>query len=109
MFAQNYKKILKLIYNLTRKGRQFIWEEEQQNAFEEIRYKLIRPLIIHMPNHEGRFCLYLDMSKFAYGKCSVSNTGWKPKLIAYVSKDFLKQQELFNNKIRVMQLSNQNS
>ena len=40
---------------------------KQQNAFEEMKHRLIRPLILHMPNHEGRFHLYLDTSKFTMG------------------------------------------
>ena len=36
-------------------------------CFEEIKHKLIRPPILHMPNHEGRFYLYSDMSNFATG------------------------------------------
>ena len=35
------QKLLKTIYNLTRKGRQFIWGREQQDAFEEIKFRLI--------------------------------------------------------------------
>ena len=31
------QKLLKPIYDLTRKGRQFIWREEQQLSFEEIK------------------------------------------------------------------------
>ena len=39
-----------------------------------------------MPNHEGRFHLYSDTSKFAAGStlCQIQNG--KPKLIAYASK-----------------------
>ena len=37
MFFQELQKLLKLIYNLTRKSRQFICGEEKQNAFEEIK------------------------------------------------------------------------
>ena len=33
MFCPELQKLLKPIYNLTRKGRQFIWGEEQQNCF----------------------------------------------------------------------------
>ena len=39
MFCLELQKLLKLIYNLTRKGRQFLWGEEQQNAFEEIKHR----------------------------------------------------------------------
>ena len=39
-----------------------------------------------MPNHEGRFHLYSDMSKFAIGSALYEIQIGKPKLIAYVSK-----------------------
>ena len=37
IFCQDLQKLLKPIYDLTRKGRSFIWEQEQQVAFEEIK------------------------------------------------------------------------
>ena len=37
IFCLELQKPLKPIYDLTRKGRQFIWGEEQQKAFEEIK------------------------------------------------------------------------
>ena len=40
IFCPELQKLLKPIYNLTRKGRQFIWEEEQQKAFDEIKHRL---------------------------------------------------------------------
>ena len=33
MFCPELQKLLKPIYNLTRKGRPFIWGEEQQESF----------------------------------------------------------------------------
>ena len=39
-----------------------------------------------MPNCEGRFDLYLDMSKFAMGSALYQIQNGKPKLIAYASK-----------------------
>ena len=61
-------KIVKTyIYNLIRNGRQFVWKKEQQDAFEEIKHRLIKPPVLHMPNTTGRFHLYSDMSKFATG------------------------------------------
>ena len=40
----------------------------------------------HMTNHEGRFHLYLDTSKFAMGITLYQIQNGKPTLIAYVSK-----------------------
>ena len=39
-----------------------------------------------MPNHEGRFHLYSDMSKFAARSALYQIQNRKPRLIAYVSK-----------------------
>ena len=86
MFCPELQKLLKPIHNLTRKGRQFIWGREQQDAFEEIKHKLIKAPILHMPNCEGRFCLYSDMSKFAAGSGLYQIQNGKPKVIAYASK-----------------------
>ena len=42
-----------------------------------------------MPNHEGRFHLYSDMSKFAAGSALYQIQNRKPRLIAYASKRLL--------------------
>ena len=85
MFCPKLQKLLKPIYDLTRKGRQFKWGEEQQDAIEEIKLRLIKVPILHMPNHEGRFHLYSDMSKFAAGNTIYQIQNGKPKLIANAS------------------------
>ena len=47
---------------------------------------LIKAPILHMPNYEVRFHLYLDMSKCAAGSALYQIEKAKPKLIAYASK-----------------------
>ena len=39
-----------------------------------------------MPNHEGRFHLYLDTSKLVAGSALYQIQNGQPKLIAYASK-----------------------
>ena len=79
-------KILKPIYDLTRKGRPFNWGKEQQDSFEEIKCRLMKPQVLYMPNKTGRFHLYSDTSKFATGSTLYQIQNGKPKLIAYTSK-----------------------
>ena len=67
IFCPELQKLLKAIYDLTRKGRQFLWGEEQQKAFDEIKRRLQRPPVLHLPNRHGQFQLYSDTSKFATG------------------------------------------
>ena len=86
MFCPELQKLLKPIYDLTRKGRPFLWGKEQQDSFTEIKHRLIRPSVQHMPNKTGRFHLYSDISKSATSSTLYQIQGGKPKLIAYVSK-----------------------
>ena len=74
---------------MTRKGRPFIWGKEKQDSFEEIKCRLIKPQVLHMPNKTGRFHLFSDSSKFATGSALYQIQNGKPKLIAYASKRLL--------------------
>ena len=55
MFCHELQKLLKPIYDLTRKGRQFIWGEEQKIAFDEIKCRLIQLPILHLSNSKLDF------------------------------------------------------
>ena len=78
IFCPELQRLLKPIYDLTRKARQFIWGEEQQKAFDEIKQRL--------PNRHGQFQLYSDTSKFATGSTLYQIQNGQPGLIAYASK-----------------------
>ena len=86
MFCAELQKWLKPIYDLTRKGRHFIWGEKQQTAFDKIKSRLQKPPVLSMPDRKGRFLLYSDTSKYAPGSVLYQVQDVKPKLIAYVSK-----------------------
>ena len=86
MFCPELQKLLKPIYDLTRKGKPFYWGKEQQDSFKETKCRLMKPLVLHMPNKTGRFHLYSDTSKFVTGSMLYQLQSGKPKLIAYTSK-----------------------
>ena len=86
LFCPELQKLLKPIYNLTRKGRQFLWAKEQEQAFDEIKRRLQRPPVLHLPNRHGHFQLYSDTSKFATGSALYQVQNGQPRLIAYASK-----------------------
>ena len=58
IFCPELQKLLKPIYELTKKDRPFIWGDEQQRAFEEIKRRLISPPVLSMLDKRGRFLLY---------------------------------------------------
>ena len=86
VFCPDLQKLLKPTYDLMRKGRQFVWGKEQQDAFEEIKHRLQKPPVLHMPDKIGRFQLYSDTSKYATGSALYQIQNGKPKFIAYTSK-----------------------
>ena len=86
IFCQDLQKLLKPIYDLTRKARPFIWQQEQQTAFEEIKSRIQKPPILLPPDGKGRFHLYSDTSKYATGSALYQIQNGKPILIAFASK-----------------------
>ena len=86
IFCPELQGLLKPIYDLTRKGRPFNWGEEQQKSFKEIKNRLQRPPVLHLPDRQGRFQLYSDTSKFATGSTLHQIQNGQAKLIAYASK-----------------------
>ena len=86
IFCPELQKLLKPIHDLTRKGRQFIWGKEQQTAFKEIKSRLVKPPVLHLPISTSTFHLYSYTSKFATGSTFYQIQNGRPKLIAYASK-----------------------
>ena len=86
IFCPKLQSLLKPIYDLTRKGKQFLWEEEQQKAFDEIKCRLQKPPVLHLQDRHGCFQLYSDTGKFATGSALYQIQNGQPRLIAYASK-----------------------
>ena len=73
IFCRHLQKLLKPIYEFTKKGRPFIWQEEQQKAFDTIKEMMVNPPVLYLPKPGGRFILYCDSSRTHTG--SLANTG----------------------------------
>ena len=86
IFCLELQKLLKSIYDLRRKGRQFMWGEEQESTFQEIKSRLQKTPVLHLPDNKGRFQLYSNTSKIASGSTLYQIQNGKQKLIAYASK-----------------------
>ena len=86
IFCRHLQKLLKPIYDLTKKGRCFVWQEEQQQAFDTIKKRMINPPILYLPNPRGRFILYCDSSRTHTDSSLWQVQEGKPRLIGYASK-----------------------
>ena len=86
IFCRHLQKLLKPINDLTKKGRPFVWQEEQQQAFDTIKERMINPPILYLPKPGGRFILYYDSSRTHTGSSLWQVQEGKPRLIGYASK-----------------------
>ena len=86
MFCPDLQELLKPIYDLTKKNVKFIWTFIQQNAFEEIKRRLVKPPVLHLPDSKGRLQLFSDTSKISCGASLWQRINGKPRLIGYASK-----------------------
>ena len=75
LFCKDLQKILKPIYELTRKEIPFHWSEVHQKLFTDIKEMLMKPPILHLPRPSERFILYSDTSK-THMWFSLASTGW---------------------------------
>ena len=105
IFCPDLPKTLKPIYDFTVKDRKFVWGQEQQSAFDEIKNRLQKPPVLHLPNNKGRVHLYSDTSKYDVGSALYYIQGGKPKLIVYASKTTRSCKELFHNRVKNVWIS----
>ena len=79
IFCRHLQKLLKPIYDLTKKGRPFVWQEEQQQAFDTIKERMINPPILYLSKPGGRLSytvIPLEPTQAApYGKYKKENLG----------------------------------
>ena len=90
LFCPHLQSLLAPIYDLTRKGRPFIWTKLHQKNFEEIKRQMVSPPVLTLPTGTGRYILYSDTSKTHAGSALWQIQNGKPRLIGYGSKSLPK-------------------
>nr|GFA43379.1 retrotransposon protein, putative, Ty3-gypsy subclass [Tanacetum cinerariifolium] len=65
-----------------RKGKKFVWNEEREKIFEELKQRLVSAPVLTLPSGSGGFQIYSDTSKKGLG-CVLMQHG---KVIAYASR-----------------------
>ncbi len=86
-FVNNFAMIAKPLHNLTKKNNKFIWTEQCENAFVELKKRLTStPILLH-PDPQKAFIVECDASNYAIGAI-LSQKDDKGKLhpVAYYSR-----------------------
>ena len=80
-FIENFSKITKPLTSLLEKSADFIWTDEHQMAFDELKKRLTTAPVLILPDQSKRFTVYCDASKDGLG-CVLMQEG---RVIAYAS------------------------
>ncbi|GJY54676.1 putative reverse transcriptase domain-containing protein, partial [Tanacetum coccineum] len=81
-FVEGFSRLALPLTKLMRKGEKFVWNEEREKSFEELKQRLVSAPILTLPSGSGGFQIYSDASKKGLG-CVLMQHG---KVIAYASR-----------------------
>lgn len=66
-FIRHFAKITKPLHELTGEGKEFVWTERQQKAFEELKHAFTTAPVLALPDFSKPFRVETDASEFACG------------------------------------------
>ncbi|GJY51236.1 putative reverse transcriptase domain-containing protein [Tanacetum coccineum] len=81
-FVKGFSRLALPLTQLMRKGKKFVWTDERNESFEELKRRLVSTPILTLPSGSGGFQIYSDASKKGLG-CVLMQHG---KVIAYASR-----------------------
>lgn len=85
-FISNFSRIAEPLTRLTREDVPFLWTEEQEEAFRELRHRLQSPPVLAHFNEEAETELHTDASSMGLGAVLVQWQEGAEKVIAYASR-----------------------
>lgn len=91
-FIQNFAKLAKPLTLLLRKNVPFVWQAQQQEAFETFKRILTTAPILQYPKFDERFILTTDASDYAIGAVLSQGEIGKDLPIQYLSRNLSKSE-----------------
>ena len=81
-FVEGFSRIAGPLTRLTQKNAKFLWKDECEKSFQELKDRLVSALVLTLPTGSGGFVIYSDASHKGLG-CVLMQHG---KVIAYASR-----------------------
>jgi hypothetical protein len=78
---EGFSKIAKHMTSLLEKGKEFKWTHECQESFNQLKFRLMSPLVLVMPNLQKGFDIYCDACRQGLGCVLMQG-----QVIAYASR-----------------------
>jgi hypothetical protein len=85
-FIKDFAQIADPLYKLLKKDTPYMWTQDQQKAFENLRNKLMQVPIVQYPNFNKPFFLYTDTSITGLGAVLAQKNDNQEHVIAYASR-----------------------
>lgn len=96
-FIKDFAKIAKPLNALFKEGTAYLWEETQQQAFDEIKECLITEPVLQYPDFNKEFLLITDASQDALGAVLSQGTlGKDDRPVAYASRTLNKAERSYS-------------
>ena len=106
-FIENFTKMSKPLFNLTKKNSTWTWDIEQQSAFETLKKAFTMASVLRIPNDKDPFKLSTNVNDFATGAVlsqkDMQTNLWYP--VAFFSKSLdvhKRNYEIYNKKLLVV-------
>nr|GEY24840.1 hypothetical protein [Tanacetum cinerariifolium] len=86
IFVEGFSRLALLLSKLMRKSEKFVWDEEREKSFEELKNRLVSPPpILSLHSGSGGFQIYSDASKKGLGKSGMlANLQIEPEIIRHL-------------------------
>ena len=81
-FIENFSKIAKPMMELLKKEKKFIWTEECEASFQELKQRLVTTLVLCLPYLQKDFQVYCDASRRGLGSVLMQER----RVVAYTSR-----------------------
>ncbi|GJX33651.1 putative nucleotidyltransferase, ribonuclease H [Tanacetum coccineum] len=91
-FVEGFSLLALPLTKLMREGEKFVWNEEREKSFEELKRRLVSSPVLTLPSGTGGYQIYSDASKKGLG-CVLMQHG---KVIAYASRQLKPYEETYD-------------
>ena len=94
-FVKNFALIAKPLHDLTKKGTNFVWSDQCQTSFDNLRKELSTTPVLAHPDFKERFILDTDASQYAIGAVLSQVKNGVERPIAFASRSLSKSERKY--------------
>ena len=94
-YIKNFSAVAKCLHKLTEKGRKYLWDDNCQNAFQNLKERLISAPILGYPDFTKPFILDTNASKDAIDAVLSQEIDGAETVIAYGSRTLTKTERKY--------------